>query len=66
MFEEGYISKEDLEKNKKLPLDAMKGKKDLKTIESDYFLEEARRTVHKIWRQRFIRWRIIDSHYIKL
>ena len=46
MFEEGYISKEDLEKNKKLPLDAMKGK-DLKTIESDYFLEEARRTVYK-------------------
>ena len=31
MFEEGYISKEDLEKNKKLPLDAMRGK-DLKLL----------------------------------
>ncbi len=46
MFEEGYISRENLEKNKKLPLNAMQGR-DLKTIESDYFLEEARRTVYK-------------------
>ena len=46
MYDEGYITENEMEIAKTKPLDAMQGKR-LKTIEADYFLEETRRTVLK-------------------
>ncbi|MGB1361399.1 MAG: penicillin-binding protein 1A [Alphaproteobacteria bacterium] len=46
MYDEGYIDSDELEKSQSQPLNAMLGR-NIKTVESDYFLEETRRTIFK-------------------